>query len=91
MKVRVRALRRRGAVIVPPPNVWHDALLETRQHKAGRYLVVTHPLSALDKLLLPAMHAVLVVQVDPDRMRLRGIENCEGAAVNLARLARAGF
>ena len=81
MNVRVRVLRRAGALIDPPPNVWHDAMLETQQHKTARYLVARHALSAPDKHLFPALHAVQVVRVDLHAIRLRGIENCDGAAV----------
>ena len=81
MNFRVRVLRRAGALIDPPSNVWHDAMLETQRYKTARYLVARHALSAPDKYMFPALHSVQVVRIDSHTIRLRGIENCEGAAV----------
>ena len=81
MNFRVRVMRHAGALIDPPSNVWHDAMLETQQYKTARYLVARHALSAPDKYMFPALHSVQVVRIDSHTIRLRGIENCEGAAV----------
>jgi hypothetical protein len=81
MKVRVRVLRRAGVRIEPMPNIWHDALLETGSARGDRHLGARDPMTAPGKHLFPPLYLVQVVQVNAESIKLRGIENDNGAAV----------
>jgi len=84
MKVEIKLLNDKGRP-VPPAALRSQkrftgelALAEVRSTEFGRILVAANLLSTDKEEVLPRLHDAVVLRVDGERMRIRGVETLNG-------------
>ena len=84
MKVEVKLLNDKGSP-VPVADLKSQKrylgaldMAEARSSMFGRSLMVAHLRSASDEDLLPALHDAVVLRLEGDRIRIRGVEILNG-------------